>query len=433
MLNKSAAYIVMALLLVATMGMLPGFVNYSLYAEALILAFMAMMVTLKFVASGAHLNSYLINGVSDVYIIVFFVIWLVVSFLNQSFGVPNLLALIRYIVVAYFVGVYVSFDRLRNISFLVFLLGASQIIVGSLQMLNIIPLVLVDVEIEKDGMYGVFDNNVSFAALLLVSLIVYGEILSKNRSLITHMIAIIFLCFIFLSGSRAYFLIATSYYIIGILRLPMWHAIVTGVAVFAVTTVFGVDLGKDNRDFLYFLSSSYIDMAMQQRLGLVFELFPQYVFSIDYLLGFGSDKEYAVKTIIEKYNFFYLSPVNLQYIIEDVYWLAMAFYYGLLGSLAFVFYYFGAYRLFSRLQKQEVDKSGYTSLFIWIFTSSLLLGFVGQALEVKIFSMLFWLYVGALIVLRKSRFKLHRNNALKMFRSDLCLAESSSVQKGYAS
>lgn len=345
----------------------------------------------------------------DYAIALFFMLWVITSLINQKAGAENLVALVRYIPLAYLVGKFLNMRDIKVIALVLVAIGVSQMLIGSLQLMDVLPWTLAEVGKEKKGLYGIFKDNISYAALMMISMIVVIELFTEKRRL-RQLFALMFLIFILFSGSRAYFLIGLLFFVMRVMRVPVRLVFVGGVIGVLVIVLIGVDLGNNNEDFLYFLSSTYFSMAMHQRLGLILELLPQFLTSQNMLMGLGSDKELAVAYVVTHYSFNYLNPEYLIYIFEDVYWSSMLMYYGLLGTLTFIAYLCGIYLLSIRLRCQLKIDSGILLLFNWLFMSALGLGLVGQVFEVKVFSLFFWIFAGAVLIERRN---LHENFANK--------------------
>nr|RDS94708.1 hypothetical protein DWF04_15660 [Cereibacter sphaeroides f. sp. denitrificans] len=149
--------------------------------------------------------------------------------------------------------------------------------------------------------------------------------------------------------------------------------------------------------FLSFLSGDYIEIAKLQRLGIVttyLEMIES--FSGDILLGLGGDPIRTVKILESRgYRLPYLlmfSPAS----IEDVYWVALFIFYGLIGAGAMLLVlgklFFRSVLLSRGARIFEVARlnAAVANLLVFIFVT----GIMNQILEVKQFSFYFWLLVG---------------------------------------
>lgn len=396
--------LVICIILVAIFGLLPGLTGISTIIEFALLSSAAVSLLLLPGKAQGTAAIPALNKKSDVFIVAFVVLWMVAALMHDSLGLPNLVALLRYVLLAYLVAKFFSYNDIKLVSWLVFYIAVSQIVIGALQLADLVPWYLADdFTEEKSGLYGVFKDNVSYAAVLLVGLIVYKEILARASSLKTLAISFVFLVFLLLSGSRAYFLGGLIYFCIAIIKIPMklfWVG--SGIGLVLLVAIGGmVGVGSSNEDFFFFLSSAYIDMAMHQRLGILLELLPQFLSSIDLFFGFGSDRDSAVAQIAHQYTFHYLSPTILTNIIEDVYWTALLLYYGLVGLAFFVIFLMGIYSTSRKIKISKTRHIGLLNVFNWLFFSAIILGLTGQVFELKAFSIFLWIYVGALLTIKR--------------------------------
>ena len=403
MSNKFALTVIMALSLSVFFGSLPPIDTISIYIEGLFLA-LVLVTLITSICNKKSPNVIFFYFKTDIFIGLFLVFWFVTGIYHESYGIDNLLALLRFVLIAYFVGSYFTGVQIKFTVRILFYLGFTQIFVGVLQLSSILPWVLVDLEsgIVKSGLYGVFKDNVSYASALFFTLLIYGEILRGRRRSARIFTVCVILLFIFFSGSRAYLLIAIAYVLYGFLKMRSWQILFTVLLIAPFTLLIELDLGSTNNDFFFFLSPSYINVAMQQRLGVVVELLPQYVSSVDFLLGYGSDKAYAVERLSDDFSFQFLSVLNLPYIIEDVYWFTMLVYYGLFGTVCFAIYLIGM----GKACKEIYFFSGwllrkYLAVFLWSLLALVVLGFTGQVVEIKVFSFYFWFFSGVVLFARR--------------------------------
>jgi len=392
-------------MLVAIFGLLPGLIGVSTVIEVILLS-IAYALTLFGIGKVQGIGVLpVFNKYTDGFIVGFVLLWFALGAVHGFVGAANLFVLLRYVILAYLVAKYLSIKDIERISWIIFLLGISQIVIGCLQMAGVLPWVMTDVLLVKEGLYGVFKDNISYAAILLVAMIVYVEILNKASSFRTVVVSLLFICFIFLSESRAFFLLGFVYFLVAVLKVRMSVLLIAVGGGAALLVASGLGLGESNQDFLFFLSDAYINMAMHQRLGLLVELLPQFITSPNIFFGFGSDKDLAVDQIIYSYNFYFIFTDDLPVIIEDVYWLTMLIYYGIIGTFFFLFYIIGVYCTGRKIQRLTGGNAGVVNAFIWLFFLALALGMTGQVFEVKAYSLFFWIYVGALAVVRRELYE----------------------------
>ena len=81
--------------------------------------------------------------------------------------------------------------------------------------------------------------------------------------------------------------------------------------------------------------------------------------------------------------------------IEDVYWIAFMYYYGLLGFGFYIIFYFSVMRKLNRLSRVSPDyQKGKLQSIFYLMVFALLAGFVNQIFYIKTFSFYFWIFLG---------------------------------------
>ncbi|MGC9449549.1 hypothetical protein [Cereibacter johrii] len=256
--------------------------------------------------------------------------------------------------------------------------------------------------------FGAALNTIEFAFLLAAWWIAYaGAGIPNGRNQLA--LSLIWLApvaiFVFLSDSKIAFLALMLSAYLHFARILSGHALRilnSSIAFMATAGAFAllIELGiveLPDTGFLSFLSGDYIEIAKLQRLGIVttyLEMIES--FSGDILLGLGGDPIRTVKILESQgYRLPYLlmfSPAS----IEDVYWVAIFIFYGLIGAGA-MFLALG--KLFVRTallsrgaRVLEVARlnAAVANLLVFIFVT----GIMNQILEVKQFSFYFWFLVG---------------------------------------
>lgn len=228
----------------------------------------------------------------------------------------------------------------------------------------------------------------------------------------------IFVVLILSSGSRAVALVSSVLAVIHVIRscermAVIWSGfavvfVAMGVLGYLVVTDSG--LGSIDRRSLWFIfTPDYIEQAMNQRLGLVVYILPVFLLTTRSLIGFSPDKHYFVEYVGELGL-----PIPtillevLAMVLEDVYWVAIYIYYGLIGTV-----FWGSYIVtIGRTLRESIGFSVETQCAAVCRTALLLLlvsvplNLVNQAYEVRAFSFYLWLFCGlALVSMRQPPFR----------------------------
>lgn len=367
------------------------------------------------------------------FLLVGFLLWLALStilannaagpFLNlDSFvALLNIKALIRFLAIFYLVArvdwTAEKYRKVRNAFLIVVALqafiGVLQLVIGRPALEFFSPRTLVDVfganrdafvdrERDEVEIFGTFRNTISYAYLMMVGAIVV--LVSKFRiGLLDHrVIAGLLLPFVFLSGSRAVFLLAAMIYLsyfvkfeIGRLSKSTIYSLAL-LSIVLVTSIYfyllSLELSYKPGSFGFVFTPGYIEAAMNGRLGVMVLVLPKLMSSPQFLFGFGADKALIVDYTIQTANIAnYALIVTLDKTLEDVYWVAMLLYFGLIGTAIFVLFFIKIYGRISIIAKQDAGWiSEAAEIARLLLLLSIPLNFVNQAFEVQIFSLALW-------------------------------------------
>lgn len=157
---------------------------------------------------------------------------------------------------------------------------------------------------------------------------------------------------------------------------------------------------------------------MNQRLGVVVYIAPKIIFNKENMFGFLSADlvvDYIQENILDVPDI--LIKV-LPLMIDDVYWVAMYLYYGVIG--------FSLYALFliSIYKKLTINKHNFRSPLIqqlYLVSISLLLiamplNFINQALVTRTFSFYLWLFIGLTLTFSRD---LKTKNGLMIYENNI--------------
>jgi hypothetical protein len=260
-------------------------------------------------------------------------------------------------------------------------------------------------EVERGYIFGTMTNTISYGGFLLVGLATYLTRFEREYVPLRYwgMVGVI-LFLAFMSGSRAVtiavlLLVVIHQYWLG--RLKRLTLTGLSIAPLLVPVSMVVSLGVTDTYFFEIFSASYVEQAMDQRLGIVALVVPYFLSSLnltDVLFGLSADRQILDRVISDMFNV----PLNLVSevaTIEDVYWAALVVYYGLIGfSLLTGFFWAVGRKVQSILQRtDDAVLRRLARIAILLLAVAVPLNFLGQFFEVRQFSFYIWLFVGASI------------------------------------
>ncbi|MBI5971501.1 MAG: hypothetical protein HY884_10155 [Deltaproteobacteria bacterium] len=256
--------------------------------------------------------------------------------------------------------------------------------------------------VTGDEVFGTMAYTISYASFLLIGLVflfVFGTRVGLGTAAIGAGAAYLFAAILF-SGSRAAFLsaiIAGGLYIFFKRGIRVVFYLTPGILVLLFVLLYA-DKGNTSRDFLFFLSPQYLDNLESQRLGMV-RIFLDYLTSADrhLLYGLSPDKQFLTDYLAMNYRMPYLFSEKMLKAFEDVYWLALLFYYGIIGLSFFaltLYYLYKKLMAFNLLA--DVDGFRKDALLACRILMLLLipLNLVNQTFEVRQFSFYLWAFMG---------------------------------------
>jgi len=133
--------------------------------------------------------------------------------------------------------------------------------------------------------------------------------------------------------------------------------------------------------------------------------FLEYIQDDHLFWGLSPDKEHMTHYIINTYNLPHFIK-SLVFLMEDVYWLALFIYYGILGLGIFVFILYLFYNQIRKIEVQATRNSiTHNSALMCkvLILSTIPLNFIMQAFEVRHFSFYFWAMLGFLFLFSFSK------------------------------
>ena len=257
--------------------------------------------------------------------------------------------------------------------------------------------------------FGTMDKTIEYGMFLLVGLILWIAHFFKTPR--KYWIgAVIFMVMIYFSGSRSafftgIFILLIHQYFRGKVVRKMVYAFLL-IPVILIVILF-VDINFTDNQLLFAFTSKYLDIARKQRLGIILVMLPAFFSSSFWglLFGFTADRAF----LLDRFGSIPDRPVLLWESadqIEDVYWVALLYYYGIFGFLLFLTFLYKLWvplRSSIRRYGQHFENPIVISAVL-LLAASLPLNLFNQAFEVRTYSFYLWLMVGlALVEIRNAR------------------------------
>ena len=374
----------------------------------------------------------IIGGKVDLFLSLFIGWAFLTIVLNPSadvfFGIANIKALLRYILLVYIVLLLNPSEmQIRSLVSWVFIAILSQIFIATVQFIGGTSVrdILVARDIsdgiggvikvftgaklkDTNDLIGTMGDTISFAYMMILGMVLWFFTCKFNLlKIFTGFV--LFLAFIYLSGSRSVvlssLLFVFGYFIwqYGFKRLSLYSVAVLPIflsVVFVASNIGFFDSAGDNKSFWFIFNSDYIDMALNQRLGILVYIVPKLLFTTQNIIGFSPDKYYFAETVATNLPMIpEILLAVLPNVLEDVYWVAMYIYYGLAGFILWTGFLTCLYMLFNKFLK-HIPRSQCTLIMIAksLLLLSIPLNLFNQAFEVRSFSFYLWLLCALALV-----------------------------------
>jgi hypothetical protein len=257
-------------------------------------------------------------------------------------------------------------------------------------------------EAEKGYIFGTMTNNISYGGFLLVGLATYvTRYIRDRRTLFYWGIVVVFLFLAYMSGSRAVtfavvLLVGVDHYLSGDTGRFLKAGTLTLLPLALLVFFSGISL-TDLHVFEVF-SAEYLRVAMTQRLGILLEVLPQFLSElrvVDVLFGLSPDRIILNQFVADMVEVPAGLIGNVQG-IEDVYWVALPVYYGLVGLAlfgGFLLLIFGQLYRIARWGKGLLERR-LARIALLLLVVAIPLNLIGQYFETRQFSFYLWLMVG---------------------------------------
>lgn len=272
-------------------------------------------------------------------------------------------------------------------------------------------------EAKKGYVFGTMTNTISFAGFMIIGLATYLSQLEVRRRSSAYWGAVsVFLLFTVLSGSRA-----STFAALIVVGLDYWLSgktkrLVGGVLIGLIPAFAGaIAAGMDLQDFYLFniFSAEYLEVARKQRLGILVDLLPYFLADLslgDVLFGLSADRA-ILDAMVADMTGAPSALVSNVAMIEDVYWVALPVYYGLVGLGLFVVFFSSVFHQVLQTARRPRDtwSKQLSRAAILLMMVAIPLNFVAQYFETRQFSFYLWLIVGLAVAYARSEIPASRS------------------------
>jgi hypothetical protein len=351
--------------------------------------------------------SYAVNPTAD------FIIWLL-----------SVKALVRYILIIYIIMILGPTNRQINsvINWITFAIGC-QIFIGFFQYLGGISArdilaarrvtegvggIVMDFTGDRfegvNDLFGTMGNTINYAYFMLIGLSIW-IFSSKFNSFKYWIITSILFVFIYLTGSRASMLAALLLILGSQKKIKGWVSVfkILLIFIFLISPLYllldsnsSSPYDVDTKSISSLFTEGYLEAAMNQRLGIIVYIVPNIIFGFENIFGFVS-AELVVEFIKNKLPMVPEILTNvLILMIDDVYWVAIYLYYGVVGFGFIIAFLIAIFNSISLIRKQQNSETSYKTASIAINLLIILvpLNFLNQALVTRSFSYYLWVFCG---------------------------------------
>jgi hypothetical protein len=413
---------------------LPGPENIyiaSRFISEILIYLTLVSIILKKLLTGKKIRRSPIDG----YIIAFIMVAFLSIFVNRSpvgGSLVNLRSIFRYLALFYLViNIKISPKHLTLILRTILTIGFLEILIGFLQLIfgrqinefllpreTVIEIAgfsrgfnLVQRGREVGAIFGTLGDTVFFALFMLIVLVILlGGVHRIN--LINSIILIAIFVVINFAYTRAVvfstILILLIYYRLkaGLNRVLRSAIIMIPIGLFGISMLAStsqleeiyINPGKEQvsifENITGIFTIDYFRRAQYQRLGALAGI-PPTVLASKPFFGFGPNEEFTIARLNEsRPSFLFRTVVKNGF--EDVYWVAILSYYGLIGLIIVILLLNKLYqssKLIAKSSSQPQTKALAVSVCLIVSITPFLLFFY-RVLEFRIFSFYFWLLAG---------------------------------------
>jgi hypothetical protein len=260
---------------------------------------------------------------------------------------------------------------------------------------------------EGNALIGTLGSMINFALFLIVGLCAWLPVNARKRGIYWAGCGV-FVALIYLTHARAPLIVAVSLVLLHQFWLHGGRRVLLQVTLLVGLVAVGLAAGLQNsqditsydspfRVFSLFSPGIFEDF-LNQRLGIILYLVPEFLHRWTALFGVGPDPLAVVDWFGRQPGIPAVLMLVLPGIAGDVYWCTLLFYYGLIGLLAFLGILALCYRMMRNVARETDGIHGtMAQMAVLLLLASVPLNFVNQAFAIRQFSFYLWVAVGLVL------------------------------------
>ncbi len=260
---------------------------------------------------------------------------------------------------------------------------------------------------EGNALIGTLGNMINFALFLIVGLCAWLPV-NAPRRVIYWAGCLVFVILIYLTHARGPLIVAVFLVLVHQFWLHGKRRVVVLVTPLVALIVVGLAAGLQNsqditsydspfRVFSFF-SPGIVEVFLNQRLGILLYLAPEFFHRWTALFGVGPDPLAVVDWFAGQPGIPQVLLLVLPEIAGDVYWCTMLFYFGLIGLLPFVGILVLCFKMMRKVARERDGIHGtMAQMAVLLLLASVPLNFVNQAFAIRQFSFYLWVVVGLVL------------------------------------
>lgn len=257
--------------------------------------------------------------------------------------------------------------------------------------------------LSRQMIIGTVGDFLSFGYIMCAGIIF---LLARQRlQFRTHLMLLILITMVFLSGSRTIFLSSMLVVLFTfftkakpgtrILLLVSGLISTPPAILFLINRAAGTEF--EYSAFLSIFRPEFLESLMNQRLGHAFLYLPQFVVQPDAIFGLSPDRVHATQFANTNLgtDLPYIFMATFNETLEDFYPAALITYYGLVGTTLFYFMYFRILLSAWRRRHHQNDLTAYLARLVLFFVAIVhLLSLANQSFENRSMALFLWVTVG---------------------------------------
>jgi hypothetical protein len=317
----------------------------------------------------------------------------------------KLWVLFRYIFIyVILIKIRMSNDDLNRFYVVLAVTFCIQVFIGILQLFDVSMINvffqaregLEKIVVKEDTIKGTFKFGVFYGFFIMASFVILYPYVRSWYLKILLVVTVLVLSYY--SGSRMVVLGAIGFLIYMYYqgnKILIFVSACAG-AVFVMSSGIGEEIGNIGSLIGLFSADFWINSLATGRLG-IFNIVPMFFGAgvKEILFGFSYDVDGITSFLYQDYdNLSAILRNNAIVGIEDVYWIAFLYYYGLFGIILFGIFYASVMMRLRRLAKTSlvIGHSPVIKSVTYLIIFMVLSGFVNQVFYIKTFAFYFWVF-----------------------------------------